>query len=40
MLRFQKNVTAMFHPCFQCFPTLKPAMFRLLNINELSMKHQ
>ena len=30
----------MFHPCFQCFSTLKPAMFRLLNINDSSIKHR
>ena len=34
------DVISMFHPCFQCFSTMKPAMFHLLNINDSSMKHQ
>ena len=28
----------MFHPYFQCFSALNPALFRLLNINDSSMK--
>ena len=34
------DVTSRFHPCFHCFSTLKPAMFRQKNINESSMKHR
>ena len=34
------DVTLMFHPYFQCFSTLKPAIFHLLNINKSSMNHQ
>ena len=30
----------MFHPCFQCFPTLKPTMFHLLNINDWWNMHE
>ena len=28
------DAKSMFHPCFQCFSTFKPTMFRLLNIND------
>ena len=34
------DVTSMFHTCFQCFSTLKPAMFRLFSINDSLMKHR
>ena len=33
------DVTLVFHLCFQCFSTLKPAMLHLLNINDSSIKY-
>ena len=31
------EVISMIHPCFQCFSTLGPAMFHLLNMNDSTM---
>ena len=40
LVEWMNDVTLMFHPCFRCFSTLKPAIFRLLNINDSSMKRR
>ena len=29
----------MFHPCFQCLPTMKPKMFRAIDVNDSTMNH-
>ena len=34
------EVTSVFQPCFQCFPTFKPAIFGLVHFNETMMNQR
>ena len=34
------DVTSTFHPCFQCFSTLKATISHLIGINDSSMKYR